>query len=853
MTTDSNTILIVDDNPDILKMLSQALVLAGYAVRTAYDGPSALAEAQQHPVDLILLDIAMPEMDGFAVCRQLKQMAPTQDIPIIFMTAMSDVVDEVKGFQLGAVDYITKPFQFETVKARIHTHLTLQHLQNRLAQKNWRLQEEIAEREKTAKNLRLTQFSVDNAADAIFWIGPEARISFVNFTACELLEYSTEELLSMSWYDLDANYTPEVWPGHWQRVQQHPLTIESRHRKKDGQVIPVEVTFTYINFEDHHYHVAFVRDVTWRRWATEELFASENRYRSLFEDAPIALGEADLSRIKAHLHHLSQAGITDLKSYLAGQPGVLGTVLEAIKILDVNQTALELFEAETKGEFLSKVASILTWPLYATFYRLLLALGEGDQAFTEETVVRTLSGDCRHVALKLSPASDHHESWDKVLISVVDITERKQAEAALQKAHDELSRRVDELTTFNLITQTLSAVTDLGTGLEIVAGTTARLFAGHSTMVLLFDEDLSTLTVAAYVNRSGPELQKRNRQFPRWNGLVGQRLFEQRRSLVVSQPHLTQLLVDAPDLVEVDKVRHMMIVPLQARGDVIGLLVITLNQPERQFTSAEIELAETIAGQMAVTIENGRLFEQQQEQRRLAESRSQELDAFARTVAHDLKNPLGVIVTYADFMTTYAANLNPESMAEKIQVIRQYGLKGTNIVDELLLLAGVRKQSVPLAVLDMDRIVYQAEHRISFLRDEYKGQIVIPASWPAAVGYGPWVEEVWINYLSNGLKYSGQPPHLKLGATPQPDGTVRFWVRDNGPGLPPEKQAVLFTEFTRLDEVRAKGHGLGLSIVRRIVEKLGGTVGVKSAMGQGSEFYFTLPAGNGVGQPPPGK
>ena len=185
MTTHSNTILIVDDNPDILKMLSQALVLAGYAVRTAYDGPSALTEAQQQPVDLILLDIAMPEMDGFAVCRQLKRTEATQDIPIIFMTAMSDVVDEVKGFQLGAVDYITKPFQFETVKARIHTHLTLQHLQNRLAQKNRRLQQEIAEREKTAKNLRLTQFSVDNAADAIFWIGPEARITFVNFTACE--------------------------------------------------------------------------------------------------------------------------------------------------------------------------------------------------------------------------------------------------------------------------------------------------------------------------------------------------------------------------------------------------------------------------------------------------------------------------------------------------------------------------------------------------------------------------------------------------------------------------------------------------------------------------------------------
>jgi two-component system sensor histidine kinase/response regulator len=76
----------------------------------------------------------------------------------------------------------------------------------------------------------------------------------------------------------------------------------------------------------------------------------------------------------------------------------------------------------------------------------------------------------------------------------------------------------------------------------------------------------------------------------------------------------------------------------------------------------------------------------------------------------------------------------------------------------------------------------------------------------------------------------------------RPDGMVRFWVKDNGPGIPPEAQARLFTPFTRLDQARARGHGLGLSIVRRIVEKLGGQAGVESAAGQGSLFYFTLPA-----------
>jgi signal transduction histidine kinase len=131
--------------------------------------------------------------------------------------------------------------------------------------------------------------------------------------------------------------------------------------------------------------------------------------------------------------------------------------------------------------------------------------------------------------------------------------------------------------------------------------------------------------------------------------------------------------------------------------------------------------------------------------------------------------------------------------------------------------------------------------RLAYMIDECSAEITLPDSWPIALGYGPWVEEVWVNYLSNALKYGGQPPRIEVGATVQADGTVRFWVCDNGPGLASEEQARLFTPSTRFDQVRAKGHGLGLSIVRRIVRKLGGQVGVESEIGQGSIFSFTLP------------
>jgi signal transduction histidine kinase len=128
--------------------------------------------------------------------------------------------------------------------------------------------------------------------------------------------------------------------------------------------------------------------------------------------------------------------------------------------------------------------------------------------------------------------------------------------------------------------------------------------------------------------------------------------------------------------------------------------------------------------------------------------------------------------------------------------------------------------------------------------EEHKGEIELPDSWPVAMGYGPWIEAVWADFISNALKYGYRPPRVELGSAVHADGWIRFWVRDNGQGLSAEEQARLFTPFERLHKVRAQGDGLGLSIVQRIVKKLGGQVGVVSdgVPGAGCEFYFTLPA-----------
>jgi PleD family two-component response regulator len=143
-SNDSDTqgeLLIVDDLVDNLRVLSNTLSSHGYRVRCVRNGPMALVGARAIPPDLILLDIRMPDMDGYEVCRQLKADPQTSEIPIIFLSALDEVEDKTKAFQSGGADYITKPFQVEEVLARVKNQITIQQLKHLVAEQSQRLRE----------------------------------------------------------------------------------------------------------------------------------------------------------------------------------------------------------------------------------------------------------------------------------------------------------------------------------------------------------------------------------------------------------------------------------------------------------------------------------------------------------------------------------------------------------------------------------------------------------------------------------------------------------------------------------------------------------------------------------------
>ncbi|BCL37720.1 sensor histidine kinase [Nostoc sp. MS1] len=194
-------ILLVDDNPNNLKVLSEAIQGYGWKALMATDGESAIEQTEYAIPDLILLDVMMPGIDGFETCRRLKANPITENIPIIFMTALADAKDKVKGLEIGAVDYITKPFQQEEVIARLKLHLKISHLTRTLEES---VQKRTAELTQSLHNLQQTQLQLIQSekmsilGQLVAGIGHEINnpIGFIAGSLSHIEEY-TNSLLSL--------------------------------------------------------------------------------------------------------------------------------------------------------------------------------------------------------------------------------------------------------------------------------------------------------------------------------------------------------------------------------------------------------------------------------------------------------------------------------------------------------------------------------------------------------------------------------------------------------------------------------------------------------------------------------
>jgi signal transduction histidine kinase len=219
----------------------------------------------------------------------------------------------------------------------------------------------------------------------------------------------------------------------------------------------------------------------------------------------------------------------------------------------------------------------------------------------------------------------------------------------------------------------------------------------------------------------------------------------------------------------------------------------------------------------------------------------EELQAYSQTVAHDLKNPLSSIEALIELIQT--GDIGQEEQTRFLATIGQKAQKMRHMVRDLLKLAQSQDSRVETQKVDMQAVLQEALGTLHPMIERAQAVIEIAGPLPQAIGQKEWLEEVWGNLLSNAIKYSGPKPLIQVKAGAGTRDRIRFSVKDHGQGLPPQASETIFQPFTRLNHRQEpEGHGLGLSIVKRFVERMGGEVGVKSEWGKGAEFYFELPA-----------
>ncbi len=397
------------------------------------------------------------------------------------------------------------------------------------------------------------------------------------------------------------------------------------------------------------------------------------------------------------------------------------------------------------------------------------------------------------------------------------------------------------------ISQISTSTIELKPLLKAVAQHSARaLDLERCSVTLLRDGQLVPVMSQFADGRHDPALWEKFKRLARRSSteasLAHIQAIELKRPVLIEDARNSPLL--ALDSVEIFGIRAALVVPLIAKNEAIGTLTFDEVRAPRQWSAAQVDLAMTIAGQVALSVENARLFDESQRARTDLQDKNAELDTFVYSVSHDLKAPLVTIQGMAGLLLEeYHAEL-PADAARYLGRIQANTQQMERLIADLLALSRVGREARPPAAVNLDQVMDDVEADLAVAIKE-RGIELVRGELPAILGMRTQVEQVWRNLVGNAVKYLGDRPNgrVEVGAVVQ-GAVVECFVRDNGIGIEPVYHERIFETFQRLKEIDVEGTGVGLAIVKKIVAGAGGRIWVESGKGQGATFRFTWPKPN---------
>ncbi|MFY7805747.1 MAG: diguanylate cyclase domain-containing protein [Limnoraphis robusta] len=413
-------ILIVDDQPDNIKILTQILCDQGYKLRKAIHGEMALTSAFSKPPDLILLDIVMPGIDGYEVCKQIKENPATSDIPIIFISAFNEAFNKVKAFQVGGIDYITKPFQVEEVLVRVQLQLKLQQQKKQLEEQNKLLRQEIIKRQQVETQLRLFDKAISACRNGVIITDAtqsDHPIIYVNQAFERITGYSALEVRGKNCRFLQQEDRDQANLEIIRNALKNheDCSVILRNYRQDGVLFWNEVSISPVRDDAGNFthYIGIQTDITERKKIEEALQQSEEKFASAFRASP---------------------------------DPIFITTLEEGRFLEVNESFCHVMEYQREEVIDKTVKELNVWVNSNERMKFIKALHKSQMVRDKDFEFRTKTGKIK--TLLISAELIEVENKTCILTIVKDITERQKILAALEEANQKLQdlANIDGLT-----------------------------------------------------------------------------------------------------------------------------------------------------------------------------------------------------------------------------------------------------------------------------------------------------------------------------------------------------------------------------------------------------------------------
>jgi PAS domain S-box-containing protein len=786
MITESTTltkgnILIVDDVFDNLTLFKKMLSGEGYKVRVAPNGRLAIQSVLAKPPDLILLDILMPDMDGYAVCQILKANEQTCHIPIIFVSALSDAFDKVKAFSMGGTDYLTKPFQIEEAIARIEHQLNLNRLRQQLIDRNVELEQEISARKQAEKSLQQSlrevadiKFALDQSA-IVAITNAQGHITYANDQFCTISKYTRQELLGQTYHIVNSGYHPKEFSQLiWQTISQGKVWKgEIRNRFKDGTFYWIDTVIVPMMGMDGtpYQYVAIGHDISDRGLPTMD------KLRAATAIWQRAQAEEQVRLLQSVVINANDAVIIT-KAEPCDQSGP--------KILYVNEAFTKMTGYQSV-DVLGKTLQLLQGPKTSEIMRAnMQAALESWQPFRGELLNYTKDGSEFWVDLSITPLKNEKGSVTHWIAIQRDVSDRKAAELILQRQAQIINQIHDSVLTTDL----RGIITSGNKGAEKRFGFRNEEIIGQNFSILCADKQdtfFQNQVIQPLLNKGEHEIELE--------------MLDQNHDEFSA--HLS-LSIQKDD-----------------EGNSIGMIAYIMDISDRKQAEAEI-------------------LKNLEKERGLNELKTR----FITTVSHEYRTPLATILSSLELLEYYGHCSTEQEKKEYCQQIRSSIQRMTDLLNDVLTIekSEAGKFAFTPEPLDLKKFCQDLVTELQGnIKTEHRILLDIKDQSSQAQMDKKLMRHIFSNLISNAVKYSPKGGTIRFEIFYQ-DPIATFCIRDQGIGIPPEAIQNLFQSFFRANNVgNIAGTGLGLSIVKRLVEIHGGSISVESEVGSGTSFLVSLP------------